>query len=63
MPVANPLAIDDFERLPVWILDLDSRRAFLFSERGGAILKENQLFQSPLLPGLSIRIADLFDRR
>lgn len=47
----------------VWVLDLDSRRAFLFSERGDAILKENQLFESPLLPGLSVRIADLFDRR
>jgi Uma2 family endonuclease len=47
----------------VWILDLDSRRAFLFSERGDAILKEDQLFQSPLIPGLSVRIGDLFDRR
>ncbi len=47
----------------VWILDIDFRRAFLFSERGDAILNENQLFESPLLPGLSVRIADLFDRR
>lgn len=47
----------------VWILDLDSRRAFLLSDKGEAILNEGQLFESPLLPGLSIRIADLFDRR
>lgn len=47
----------------VWIFDIDFRRAFLFAERGDAILNENQLFESPLLPGLSVRIADLFDRR
>jgi Uma2 family endonuclease len=47
----------------VWILDTDSRRAFLFSDKGDAILNENQLFESPLIPGLSIRIVDLFDRR
>lgn len=47
----------------VWILDPDGRRAFLFAARGDAILNENQPFASPLIPGLSIRIADLFDRR
>lgn len=47
----------------VWILDLDSRRAFLFSEGGDAILNENQFFASPLIPRLSLRIGDLFDRR
>lgn len=47
----------------VWILDIDFRRAFLFSDRGDAILNENQQFSSPLLPGLSVPIADIFDRR
>jgi len=47
----------------VWLLDLDSRRAFLFAEKGEAILKDDQLFESTLLPGLSVRIADIFDRR
>lgn len=47
----------------VWIFDIDFRRAFLFSDRGDAILNENQQFASPLLPGLSVPIADVFDRR
>jgi Uma2 family endonuclease len=45
-----------------WILDIDSRRAFLFSDDREAILKENEQFQSSLIPGFSIRIGDLFDR-
>jgi Uma2 family endonuclease len=47
----------------VWILDLDSRRAFVFSANRNEILDENQQFNSPLIAGFSIRIADLFDRR
>ena len=46
-----------------WILDIDSRRAFLFSVGRNEILSEDQQFTSALLPGFSIRIADLFDRR
>jgi Uma2 family endonuclease len=38
-----------------WILDIDSRKAFLFSE-------EREAFESSLIPGFSIRIGDLFDR-
>ncbi len=45
-----------------WILDIDSRRAFLFSESGDANLDENGVFQSDLIPGLSIRLGDLFDQ-
>jgi Uma2 family endonuclease len=45
-----------------WIFDIDSRRAFLFSEGRDAILAENQLFESSLIPGFSIRIGDLFDQ-
>jgi Uma2 family endonuclease len=45
-----------------WIFDIDSRKAFLFSEEGDAILDENQQFQSSLIPGFSIRLGDLFDQ-
>ena len=45
-----------------WILDIESRRAFLFSDKGDANLDENQRFQSSLIPGFSIRIGDLFDQ-
>jgi Uma2 family endonuclease len=45
-----------------WILDIDSRKAFVFSETLNAILDENGIFESSLIPGFSIRIGDLFDR-
>jgi Uma2 family endonuclease len=46
----------------VWILDIDSRKAFVFSETRNAILDENDPFESKLIPGFSVRIGDLFDR-
>ncbi len=45
-----------------WILDIDSRRAFVFSDEREAILDENGMFESSLIPGFSVRIGDLFDR-
>jgi len=45
-----------------WIIDPDSRTAFLYSEALNTILDENAVFQSGLIPGFSIRIGDLFDR-
>jgi Uma2 family endonuclease len=45
-----------------WILDTESRRAFLFSDDREAILDENQQFVSTLVPGFSIRLGNLFDR-
>jgi Uma2 family endonuclease len=45
-----------------WIFDIDSRKAFVFSESRNAILSDNDLFASSLLPGFSIRIGELFDR-
>ena len=45
-----------------WIIDIDSRRAFLFSEERDAILGENDQFASSLIPGFSIRIGDLLDQ-
>jgi len=46
-----------------WILDVDSRRALLFSPDRNEILNEDQQFAPALIPGFSIRIGDLFDRR
>lgn len=48
--------------IEAWILDIDSRRAFLFSGKRDAILDENEQFQSDLIPGFSIRLGDLFDQ-
>jgi len=45
-----------------WIFDIDSRRAFLFSDARDANLYENGIFESTLIPGISIRLGDLFDR-
>ena len=45
-----------------WIFDIDSRRAFRFSDEREAILGEKDVFQSSLIPGFSIRIGDLLDR-
>jgi Uma2 family endonuclease len=45
-----------------WILDIDSRKAFLFSVERDAILGENEQFASSLIPGFSIRLGDLFDQ-
>ena len=45
-----------------WILDIESRKALLFSDDRNAILDENGVFESSLIPGFSIRIGDLFDQ-
>jgi Uma2 family endonuclease len=45
-----------------WILDIDSRKAFVFSEGRNGILDENGVFESSLIPGFSIRIGDLLDQ-
>jgi Uma2 family endonuclease len=45
-----------------WIFDIDSRKAFLFSEERDAILDESQHFESSLIPSFSIRLGDLFDQ-
>jgi len=46
----------------VWIVDLDSRTAFVYSEARNAIVDETGMFESSLIPGLSIRLGELFDR-
>ncbi|HTC86912.1 MAG TPA: Uma2 family endonuclease [Bryobacteraceae bacterium] len=45
-----------------WILDIDSRKALVFSDALNAILDENGIFKSSLIPGFSIRLGDLFDQ-
>ena len=45
-----------------WILDIESRTAFVYSDARNAILGEHDLFQSSLIPGFSIRLGGLFDR-
>ena len=45
-----------------WILDIDSRRGFLFAADGDGNLDENGVFQSSLIPGFAIRLGDLFDQ-
>ncbi len=46
----------------VWIFSVEVREVFLYSERGRAILDENEEFRPEPIPGFAIRIADLFSR-
>jgi Uma2 family endonuclease len=45
-----------------WIIDIDSRKAFVFSKGRNTILEDDGLFQPSLIPGFSIRLGDLFDQ-
>jgi Uma2 family endonuclease len=45
----------------VWILSSAGRDAFVFNDRRKSMLEENELFQSELIPGLSIPLSELFD--
>ena len=44
----------------VWIFSILTWQAFVFSEHPTVVLVESQHFQSPLIPGFSIRLSDLF---
>ena len=46
----------------VWIFSIETREAYVYSEKQRVILDENGEFRSDLMPGLSIRLGDLFDR-
>jgi len=46
----------------VWLLSIDARQAYLYSDRQNLILDENAELRSDLLPGFSIRLGELFDR-
>ena len=46
----------------VWVFAAKNRQAFVFSEDRKVILDDHDLFETSLIPGFSIRLADLFDR-
>jgi Uma2 family endonuclease len=46
----------------VWVFSPKTRQAFVQSEQRQSILGENDLFESPLIPGFSIRLGELLDR-
>ena len=46
----------------VWVLSPDTHQAFVQSEDRKSILDDDQMFESKLIPGFSIRLSDLFDR-
>jgi len=46
----------------VWILCRDTRQAFVLSEDRQAFLSDDDMFESKLIPGFAIRLADLFDQ-
>ena len=46
----------------VWILSIETRQAYLMSERRNLILEENGEFSPESIPGFSVRLADLFDQ-
>ena len=46
----------------VWVLSPENRQAFVQSDDRQSILNDDQMFESKLIPGFAIRLADLFDR-
>jgi Uma2 family endonuclease len=46
----------------VWVLSPKTRRAFVESDDRQAILGDDQMFESKLIPGFAIRLGDLFDQ-
>jgi Uma2 family endonuclease len=46
----------------VWVLSPDTREALVRSDDRNLILSDQDLFESKLIPGFSIRLADLFDQ-
>ena len=46
----------------VWVLDPETRTTFVNSEGGLVVLQDDQMFESKLIPGFSIRLGDLFDQ-
>lgn len=46
----------------VWVLSAETRQAFILSDVRHEILEDDQTFESPLLPGFSVNLGELFDR-
>src|SRR5689334_22688301 len=45
----------------VWVLSPATRQAFVQSEDRPVVLEDDQVFESKLIPGFSIRLGELFD--
>ncbi len=45
----------------VWVFSLRTRKAFLLSSKGNAILEDDAEFRPEAIPGFSMRISDIFD--
>jgi Uma2 family endonuclease len=45
----------------VWVMVIETRQAFRFSDAGNAVLEEDDEFRSDLIPGFSARLGELFD--
>ena len=46
----------------VWLLSIEGRQAYLYSEKQNVILDENGEFRSDFIPEFSIQLGELFDR-
>jgi Uma2 family endonuclease len=46
----------------VWVLDPETRTTFVNSEDRQVILQADQMFESKLIPGFAMLLADLFDQ-
>lgn len=46
----------------VWLLSIESRQAYSYSEKQNVIIDDSGEFRSDWIPGFSIRLGDLFDR-
>lgn len=45
-----------------WLFSIETRHLFVFRKGGVIVLGENDMLTTPLLPGFSIRVGELFDR-
>jgi Uma2 family endonuclease len=46
----------------VWLISYDTREVYCYSQQYDRILREHETLSTSLVPGFSIRIADLFDQ-
>lgn len=45
----------------VWVIDMDFREVYVYTTGRKKILGENELLETELIPGFSVRIGDLFE--
>jgi Uma2 family endonuclease len=46
----------------VWVISMESREVYCYSQQYDRIMRETETLSTSLIPGFSIRIADLFDQ-